>query len=593
MKKITDIYFQHYRAFYGNENNHLHIPEGKSVFIYGENGSGKSSVFKGIKAFFAAANLSSEPEKSPKHLHAETSDTYSIKLVFDNEKDKALLWNNGAAITETFVTETFKLNSFLSYQELLRTHLLEQVHFDEMFFELVVNKLLVNYKVGQSTFGKLQEDILKLFDSSIKEDIKKGQEKLVVFRELLEKGEDIKKINQICQSILDSFNQGLKINIEPYKTEVEEGKIKGYIRLNISYMGKENIPHLEILNEARLSSLALSIYFAAILANPIKADIAYRILFLDDIFIGLDTSNRIPLLEILKKEFSDFQIFITTYDRSWYKVAEKYLPKENWQFVEMYEQEIRNDKDEILRYEPLIMSAKNDYEKAKSFFAIKEYAACGNHLRSACENEMKKKMPAYVLQESDTLIPIFTKLQTFYKNIGKFPKLESHLGNIELLTSAVLNTLSHDNPYSPIYKTELEMAFTLVENLGKLPNVSLLLKMGAILDYQNTKYAYDSQIEAVQDIYLLKWLEKGQEEKIIIGNFRILAWQYEKIPFFDSKTQESMESTKRKAFCLKNCKMKDFQKLIAHSLNEDEAENDFYDKISMNGKSLNEMFGGI
>ena len=32
----------------------------------------------------------------------------------------------------------------------------------------------------------------------------------------------------------------------------------------------------------------------------------YKFLFLDDIFIGLDTSNRIPLLNILQNEFDEY-----------------------------------------------------------------------------------------------------------------------------------------------------------------------------------------------------------------------------------------------------------------------------------------------
>jgi ABC-type uncharacterized transport system ATPase subunit len=45
--------------------------------------------------------------------------------------------------------------------------------------------------------------------------------------------------------------------------------------------------------------------------------IAYKILFLDDIFIGLDIANRLPLLNILDEHFPEYQIFLTTYDKPW------------------------------------------------------------------------------------------------------------------------------------------------------------------------------------------------------------------------------------------------------------------------------------
>ena len=88
----------------------------------------------------------------------------------------------------------------------------------------------------------------------------------------------------------------------------KDKKIKGEIGLNIHYLGIENVDHLEILNEARLSALAISIYLAAIVTNPIVQKTNYKIIFLDDIFVGLDMSNRLPLLEILQKFWQDGEI---------------------------------------------------------------------------------------------------------------------------------------------------------------------------------------------------------------------------------------------------------------------------------------------
>lgn len=53
MRRITSIEFVNYKAFYrsGNENKII-IPQGKSVLFYGENGSGKSSIYEGLKQFF-------------------------------------------------------------------------------------------------------------------------------------------------------------------------------------------------------------------------------------------------------------------------------------------------------------------------------------------------------------------------------------------------------------------------------------------------------------------------------------------------------------------------------------------------------------
>jgi len=78
--------------------------------------------------------------------------------------------------------------------------------------------------------------------------------------------------------------------------------------------------------------LAISLYLASIKVNPSKG--ALKILVLDDLLIGLDMSNRLPLLEILRNHFVDvkeddsFQIIMTTYDKAWYELVKSYFGEE-------------------------------------------------------------------------------------------------------------------------------------------------------------------------------------------------------------------------------------------------------------------------
>jgi len=63
MKRITELTVCNYRAFYNEENNQgkykISLPKGDNLLVYGENGSGKSSLFKAIEDLF----LSSEDEE--------------------------------------------------------------------------------------------------------------------------------------------------------------------------------------------------------------------------------------------------------------------------------------------------------------------------------------------------------------------------------------------------------------------------------------------------------------------------------------------------------------------------------------------------
>jgi hypothetical protein len=65
-------------------------------------------------------------------------------------------------------------------------------------------------------------------------------------------------------------------------------------------------------------------------ANP-----PLQLLLLDDVVLGLDASNRAPVLQILRDEFRDWQIVILTHDRIWFEMTRLYLG-DDWKSIELY-----------------------------------------------------------------------------------------------------------------------------------------------------------------------------------------------------------------------------------------------------------------
>lgn len=62
-----------------------------------------------------------------------------------------------------------------------------------------------------------------------------------------------------------------------------------------------------------------------------------KLLALDDVLIGLDLSNRLPLLEIVEKDFGDFQVILSTYDRVWFELADlPTLCSGRWSYAELF-----------------------------------------------------------------------------------------------------------------------------------------------------------------------------------------------------------------------------------------------------------------
>lgn len=131
------------------------------------------------------------------------------------------------------------------------------------------------------------------------------------------------------------------------------------------------------MNEARLSAIAISIYFGMIKRHPQNRP--HKILFLDDIFIGLDMSNRLPLLDILEEQFSDYQVFITTYDKTWFKYVRGFL-NQKWKTLEFYAEEIDDGYES-----PKIYDGTNLITKAREHYQNSDYKASAVYARSAFE----------------------------------------------------------------------------------------------------------------------------------------------------------------------------------------------------------------
>jgi len=384
MKKITKLEFVNYKAFYGEGiQNAIEIPYNKNVLIYGENGSGKSSIYEGLKQFFNSTDediIISKHISVPKNIVVDADKTeeseVAVKITFTNEnnieEENIFGRPNYAPLnTFTFLSETNKLNSFFSYRELLKTYLMDNLRdkseFRKKFAQLITETILAKSRnsATQNLYSKDLEDldlpkVGTKWKNSLLEKFKKG---LI---------NDIRKINLILNEILEYFDDNLKIEIQLVLSELswfkfnEKKNRDGYfpeieIELKVELFCKDlntdEENHLTVLNEARLSSLALSIYLASLINTP-QDNLDYKILFLDDIFIGLDMNNRLPLLKILtefKKPifeqsisedgkiiekiklldgkpmyetepfFNNYQIFITTYDRHWFEVSKNWF----------------------------------------------------------------------------------------------------------------------------------------------------------------------------------------------------------------------------------------------------------------------------
>ncbi len=564
-RKITQIEIENYRAFYGKEV--IRLEKGENLLIYGENGSGKSSLYHALKDYFEVQDPHTNTNLAGNWF---TSDAPSLQFTFSTFDQNGLIDGSAKAFEykaapayeedqeEFFIYKANLAKGFFSYRELLATHLGDPGYGEVDLFDLFTNKVLRDFRIANTDETLLEFWMaLDMFGVNLHGHVTENPEPDERTEEWLEGIEtktrgDLEDFQDQLESILITleskanelnryFNHGISLSFTLERTEInpEEPSLESpRIFLKVKYNGLEIPDHHLYLNEARLSALAISLFLASVLDNP-TVDV-YKILFLDDIFLGLDTGNRLPLLKILNDYFKDYQTFITTYDREWFEVAGMYLSG-NWKKVELYVQEEilfelidgtrvsgilepPTGSKEIKFERPLIIDPSLDYyDKAKIYFSKKDYPACANYQRKWCEQFLKNYLQENYRLEigvNDSVLAItkldtlFQKLRLFYRDCGL--TLPSAIETIfPSHRDTVMNPFSHDNLTSPIYRRELEQGFELIEAFKQLKRLrkGVVAYKDDILEYHEPSVNYSCRFKIVSQPLIL--VNHGGDLKIL------------------------------------------------------------------------------
>ena len=460
--RITKIGIKNFRAFYGAYQINLHRV-GKNLLVYGENGSGKTSLYQALKRFLES---SEGGHQFKPHQNIFNSNDGYIKLHLRADaqsKQDTYEWSETVKdeTSEELLIEASRAKGFLDYKDLLGTHYLHREKDIVNVFDLLVKTLLGN-TVSRQTDRSLAEDWASIQpppDQSTIDEIAYLEEQIANFNdELANRLTDLQtKASEILGKFgynvaLDLNFQGITYNIDDKTLDNQE------ILLTVGFFDK-NIPeHHRFLNEAKLSAIAIAIYFSSILLQPTSA---LKILALDDVLIGLDMSNRLPVLDILDEYFADYQIFLTTYDKAWYEIVKQRTAHEGkWKAVEFYFRQ--TDEYEI----PVYVEDKAYLDKAREYLDANDYKACAIYLRTAFEIMIEefcevKRLPVRYRRNRDKL-----DSQDFWDAIkvenGKSSFLDPPLiRDIELYRSRILNPLSHTT-ITNIPKKEIEDAIEAV-----------------------------------------------------------------------------------------------------------------------------------
>jgi len=483
--------------------------EGKHLLIYGENGSGKSTIYWALYTLLESS-LKKNDDDIRKYFK-KTGDESLVNFFATGKNDsyiKAVL--KDGANTKTYrvsrksvdlsirgdadVQESNMASDFINYRVLFQLHNLKHSKNNDLWlwFEEVV---LPYVKIGITpclTFLKYLKDgpekvknihgeevnpTASLRKSRIEQEAKDYQ-KYKDYKSAIIEWNDwlVGFLNDVTVKANDlinnEFKYNFKINLEfkQQQFDLSETDFNFYLpQIIISipeYQGiqKPNIkkPHT-FLNEAKWSAIGLSIRFAILDIKLYSAEL--KTLVIDDMLISLDMSNRDVALDLLFDKYSaDYQLIMMTHDRFLFELAQYKISKlrqTNWMYLEMFEDE-NNGKPK-----PLIIEKSNQIKKAWALFHAKEFDLAANTLRKAAEKLCKAYLTKQERINTDYTIKTLHDMIVAFQTKGAANGLDAiKLSKLMEYKDRILNPSSHYDIETPLFKSELEKAIKTVEELA-------------------------------------------------------------------------------------------------------------------------------
>lgn len=528
INKITKIHISNFKFF---DKNRVIDFEGKDhLLLYGENGSGKSSIYWALYTLLDSSikDNQGQIEKYFKkgdrdnlvNIYAKNNNNSYVKLELDNGSEYQISPTNYDILNNPTLNgdaQAINLASdFINYRMLYKFHDLKHSKDFEVFnyfFSEILMYLTIPTLSNQRA-DKVWKELLqgpeKDFDmtgtevypmpvditisnnaiSGLQSKYKIYRKKLKTFntwiKNLLNNVETVAN-DILVNDLVQPFN--IKIKFIPKDPDYDRQNPQIYdpkILIDVPiFNGKKNKikkPHT-FLNEARLTALAIAIRIGILKSRLTVSPL--RLLILDDLLISLDMGNRDAILDVIIKKLSeDYQLLILTHDFNFYEFTKNKINKYNtvlsnlgqspktWTKLEMYEYKLS------AKPIPNIIKSKTELEKAKKYFYGKDdvdLAACGNNLRKATE-----KFCEFFLPIAERYNANYVKLD-LASQIQKIPAeaivkgLASPLfTDLNGYRQTIFNPQSHYNLSNPpLFKNELERAIKTLEDLSILTTITL------------------------------------------------------------------------------------------------------------------------
>ncbi len=510
-KPIQELHINYFKFFTDNEPIKIN---GNHVLLYGENGSGKSSIYWALYTLLEAVSkdtarldsyFTQGNNSSLLNLNTPNAGDSFVKLTLQNSTAYKIALNDYAIKNQPNAQATLLGSDFINYRFMFK--IADFKHGDEIDLFSLFEKEVFPYLKTKTSFNLIHQTKQSSNCNEIWDDLKKGirkpspaiQTAIDPQQSEQEYASNLRQFVTYLSTIVGDINiQGnqllselgyplLRIELsctQAFKKLGGTGQLSGKdsnipdglpkIHLTIpSYGGKTIHKPQSFLNEAKWTAIGIAIRFAIVDIRQDYAENAdFQLLVLDDLLVSLDMSNRRKVLDlILTKYAKDFQLFVFTHDRAFYEKAKRQIStsgQENeWQYLEMYED------DRNTPTKPFIKKTESYIENAIKHFHQFEFPAAANSLRKACEDLIDKLLPLHYKLTTEgekiwQLDNLLAKAEAYYKT---FPISYQPILEIREYVKVLMNPLSHSDLESPVYRQELKDVFVQFDKLSQYKNL--------------------------------------------------------------------------------------------------------------------------
>jgi len=435
MRKIYQIKIKNFKAFQKEQIFNL---KGKNVLAYGNNGSGKSSVFWALYTLTQSSiKKDEEVQKYFKNfIESDKTSHQSLRNVFTDKDENSSI--ELSTIDEYGETETYTISHDTINTNNDSDTIIQELNqaSDFINYKLLHNFYSATHRQEVNLWPVFERDIFPfLMDDAnhvILERIKaktadvertptgrpvRGRKAEAVEQRIMALNSEIETLLSQIQANANDFikkhffnNKDVirlslqfakKFNFNKITSRLwqPENEAKRYNSLHIKLIVEvfqqesgewKSIHRIQsFLNEAQLTRIAIGIRIGALRTRVQITD--FKILVLDDMLISLDMSNRMPIVKMILNQnndpdlhfFDSFQKIILTHDKGFYELIKRHTSPHQWEYYNFHAKEDENSPPNIKR-------DRTSLEKAQAFLADGEYDSCGNELRKEAEAILSK-----------------------------------------------------------------------------------------------------------------------------------------------------------------------------------------------------------